>query len=63
MGEKTKPIVIGHYYSNQPPIGWICPKCCRALAPFLSECVFCNDKLTVTISNTASDEKGGITNG
>lgn len=24
------------------PTGWICPKCGRVYAPFMSECLYCN---------------------
>lgn len=32
--------------------GWICPKCGRALAPWMSECPCYYDRLAVTTSNT-----------
>ena len=34
----------GIMFLNKKNIGWICPKCQRSLAPFLSSCPFCESK-------------------
>lgn len=35
-------------------VGWICPKCGRALAPWISECPCYLDKAVITTNSTAA---------
>ena len=41
-----------HYYPIDTPsnVGWICPKCGRALAPHVNSCPHCSEPTTINIT-------------
>lgn len=37
-------------FDNSSQVGWICPKCGRALAPHLDSCPYCSEPTTINIT-------------
>lgn len=52
-------------YPNSPfapmnaPSGWVCPKCTKVYAPFVTECWSCNQKTNPNMTYAATSADSG----